>query len=330
METLDNTFPTVSVVIPTYNAPALLLETLETVFAQTFRDFEVVVVNDGSTDDTLRHLQPLADAGKIRLIDQKNGGIGVARNRGIDEARGKYIALLDHDDLWMPGKLAEQVAYAEAHPECSIVTVPWSHSTSPRDCVFPLQVADANGLVERPLRHMAQGTMLFCSSSMMFQKKHLGTMRYGEKRKCIEDQQVHLALLGNGKLGVAGNDILMVYRMHGSNYSSQAEYWDNGIRWLRTLERDGSFASLTGHDREDMLEFLAHFGRTATASRLVAGQRKQALQLYASEWRYQIADRAWKYLLGTPLLAGASRGLIRKAFGIPAPSPAPHSGEAKV
>src|SRR4051794_18857373 len=120
--------PLVSVVVPTYNQPVLLLETLQSVFAQTFDDFEVIVVNDGSTDDTAARVEALAREepelvrGRLRLISQANQGIGAARNRGIDEARGKYVAMLDHDDLWLPEKLAAQVAFYERTPECSIVS----------------------------------------------------------------------------------------------------------------------------------------------------------------------------------------------------------------
>ncbi|MGF1634998.1 MAG: glycosyltransferase family 2 protein [Phycisphaerae bacterium] len=98
-----------SVVIPTYNHRNFIRSTLDSVFAQTFEDYEVIVVDDGSPDDTAEVLAPLADAGRIRLIRQANAGQAAARNRGIDEARGTYIALLDDDDLWPADKLAVQV-----------------------------------------------------------------------------------------------------------------------------------------------------------------------------------------------------------------------------
>jgi glycosyltransferase involved in cell wall biosynthesis len=111
----------VSVVIPTYNRRALLQLTLNSVLAQTFDDFEVVVVNDGSSDDTAAMLQPLVDAGRLRVVDQPNGGPASARNRGINEALGEYIALLDDDDLWPPDKLAWQVDALRRNPDAVLV-----------------------------------------------------------------------------------------------------------------------------------------------------------------------------------------------------------------
>jgi len=100
--------PRVSIIIPTYNRASLLREALESVFAQTYQDFEVIVVDDGSTDGTGEILKDLLD--KVRYIRQENLGCGAARNRGMEEAKGEYIAFLDSDDLWMDFKLELQVA----------------------------------------------------------------------------------------------------------------------------------------------------------------------------------------------------------------------------
>lgn len=113
--------PEVSVVIPTYNHGEYILRTLESVFRQTFTDFEVIVVNDGSPDNTAELLRPFADAGRIVYLKQPNAGQGAARNRGIEAARGTYIALLDDDDLWPPDKLAWQVEAMNAAPETVLV-----------------------------------------------------------------------------------------------------------------------------------------------------------------------------------------------------------------
>jgi len=101
--------PKVSVVIPTYAHRDYILETLESVFAQTFSDYEVIVVNDSSPDDTADLLRPLAGKGLIRYFEQANQGQAGARNRGLAEARGEFIAFLDDDDIWPADKLAWQV-----------------------------------------------------------------------------------------------------------------------------------------------------------------------------------------------------------------------------
>ncbi len=107
--------PRVSVVIPTYNRASLIREALESVFAQTFRDFEVIVVDDGSTDGTVELLKEYE--GRIAIIRQENRGAGAARNRGLAEATGEYIAFIDSDDLWMDFKLDLQVAILEGMPD---------------------------------------------------------------------------------------------------------------------------------------------------------------------------------------------------------------------
>lgn len=117
----QKTSPTVSVIIPTYKHRNFVLATLDSVFAQTFTDYEVIVINDGSPDDTAELLQPLADAGRIRYIGQENTGQSIARNRGIEEARGEFIALLDDDDLWPPDNLEWQVAAMARHPDVGVV-----------------------------------------------------------------------------------------------------------------------------------------------------------------------------------------------------------------
>lgn len=113
--------PVVSIVIPTYNHAQFVLATLESVWAQTFADYEVIVVNDGSPDNTAAVLEPLARTGRIRYIEQANGGQARARNTGIGLARGAFIALLDDDDLWPPDKLAWQVAALQDDPDAAVV-----------------------------------------------------------------------------------------------------------------------------------------------------------------------------------------------------------------
>lgn len=101
--------PLVSVVIPTFNQPALLVEAIESVVLQTYPHREIIVVDDGSTDDTHARLKPYIEQGLITYIYQQNKRQAAARNAGIRAARGELIAFLDHDDLWAPDKLALQI-----------------------------------------------------------------------------------------------------------------------------------------------------------------------------------------------------------------------------
>jgi glycosyltransferase involved in cell wall biosynthesis len=105
---------TVSVVIPAYNAAWCLARAIDSVLAQTHRDFELLVVDDGSTDATAELVQRYG-AG-VRLVRKPNGGLSSARNAGIREARGAYVAFLDADDRWLPDKLKRQVAWMREHP----------------------------------------------------------------------------------------------------------------------------------------------------------------------------------------------------------------------
>ena len=107
--------PLVSVVIPTFNYGHCVVDAVESALGQTYSPVEVIVVDDGSTDDTRARLEPYRD--RINYVHQPNQGLSAARNTGIRAARGPLVALLDSDDAFHPRKLELQVAYLRAHPE---------------------------------------------------------------------------------------------------------------------------------------------------------------------------------------------------------------------
>jgi glycosyltransferase involved in cell wall biosynthesis len=109
----------VSVIIPTFNRAGWITQAVASVLAQTYEDFEILVVDDGSTDATLENLAPLGR--RLRLVrSARRRGVSAARNLGIKAARGEWLAFLDSDDLWLPEKLARQAAYLAARPELLI------------------------------------------------------------------------------------------------------------------------------------------------------------------------------------------------------------------
>lgn len=112
--------PIVTVVIPTFNRAHLVSQAIESVLAQTMTDFELILVDDGSTDNTEAMSAAFADP-RIRYVRQNNSGPGIARNRGVAESNAELIAFLDSDDLWVPEKLAAVVTCAHAHPEVNAV-----------------------------------------------------------------------------------------------------------------------------------------------------------------------------------------------------------------
>lgn len=109
----------ISVVIPLYNKEKQIAATLKSVIEQTFQDFEIIVVNDGSTDNSATEVLKVKDP-RIRLIHQENAGVSAARNRGIQEARFDLIAFLDADDNWKPNYLENQYELSKKYPQCSV------------------------------------------------------------------------------------------------------------------------------------------------------------------------------------------------------------------
>ncbi|WP_455587183.1 glycosyltransferase family 2 protein [Bacteroides sp.] len=109
----------ISIIIPLYNKEKQIIKTLQSVFKQTFQSFEIIIINDGSTDNSVIEVEKLKDP-RIRLIHQKNAGVSAARNKGIEEARYGLIAFLDADDEWKPEYLTLQYELYQKYPECSV------------------------------------------------------------------------------------------------------------------------------------------------------------------------------------------------------------------
>jgi glycosyltransferase involved in cell wall biosynthesis len=118
MPKTDDQNPLVTVIIPTYNRGWILKEAIDSVLSQDFEDFELIVVDDGSTDNTIDILDGYAN--DIIVLRQGNRGVSAARNAGIAYASGQFIAFLDSDDLWLPGKLSRQVDFFKSNPNALI------------------------------------------------------------------------------------------------------------------------------------------------------------------------------------------------------------------
>ncbi|HOW59379.1 MAG TPA: glycosyltransferase [Candidatus Omnitrophota bacterium] len=111
--------PKVSVIIPTFNRAEYICDAIDSVLAQTYHDLEIIVINDGSIDDTEKALKKYG--GRIQYLYQNNAGVSAARNKGIKASRGEYIAFLDADDSWLPEKLSVQIPILEFNPKLGMV-----------------------------------------------------------------------------------------------------------------------------------------------------------------------------------------------------------------
>ena len=133
----------ISVVIPLYNKAHTIVNTLSTVLGQTYRDFEVIIVNDGSTDNGVEVIRSHFNDPRIRIISQKNAGVSAARNRGVDEANGEYIAFLDADDEWLPEYLETLFDAFIDYPQADMVGCASYHKN------FETGEVSANALIDK-------------------------------------------------------------------------------------------------------------------------------------------------------------------------------------
>jgi glycosyltransferase involved in cell wall biosynthesis len=222
--------PRVSVVIPTYRHQDTIISTLESVFSQTFQDFEVIVVNDGSPDQTAHLLAPLTASGRIRYLEQSNQGQAAARNRGLAEATGEFIAFLDDDDLWPPDKLEWQVAYLERDP--SIAAVVGAYELIADSIASGTSIVGCEGVItaeeiSRGIPFASPGQTLI-RTQVLREIGGLDTRLWG-----ADDMDLWFRMALNAKI-VAIRRTALRYRIHEQNASRDAiRLYLNGFRMIR-------------------------------------------------------------------------------------------------
>lgn len=113
--------PLISVIIPTFNRASVLVRAIDSVLKQSYKNFELIVVDDGSTDETKYLLSPYMDQGKLRYFKTENRGVSAARNFGVEKSQGEWLSFLDSDDEWLKEKLQKQLEFLKAHPTIRLV-----------------------------------------------------------------------------------------------------------------------------------------------------------------------------------------------------------------
>ena len=294
--------PLFSTVIPVFNRAQLVRPTLDSVLAQDFADQEVIVVDDGSTDATLETLASYGE--RIRVLQQKNSGPAVARNLGIDAARGKYITILDSDDLWFPWTLA---TYAEAiarfDSPAFLAGAP-AVFTDEND-VRKIQPAPLKA--ERFADYLASGDAWrwFSASSFVLRADAVRAVG-GFSTEWINSDDADLAL----RLGqVAGFvDIqapaTFAYRDHAGSLKSKADVSFRSLSYMIAQEQAGAYPGGVARRRE-RLEILTRHIRPFTLECLRGGAISQGWDVYRKTFAWHLTLGRAPYLCAFPVLAAA-------------------------
>ncbi|MCO5760754.1 MAG: glycosyltransferase [Chromatiaceae bacterium] len=242
--------PLVSVVIPTYNRATTLLRAIDSVRRQEVQDLEILVVDDGSTDETPDLLQALSVSGAIRYLPGDHGNAGSARNRGLCEARGSYIAFLDSDDEWLPGKLAAQMStLADGGHDVRVVHCDMMR-IQPEGAARTLRTPDVvPGRLIDPHTGDYQVKGLGIQSVMVEAALLRGDMRFDESLYALEDLDLLLRLANVARFHAIHRPLVRYYA--GTGVSTQ--YLAVAQARRRLLERYQSI--LTAEPRQLAMQY---------------------------------------------------------------------------
>lgn len=268
--------PKVSVITPLYNSAAFIRGTLDSLLAQTYANWESVLVDDGSIDDTAEVVRPYLEDSRFSYVKQENQGIAGARNTGIRAAGGEWVCLLDHDDRWLPEKLERQLEYALAH-DCDIVCTDafivegptrWLYSRG-----FPEVAAEASRGASDPGVD-AFGLLIrvnfMCTCSVMLRRALF------EERGLLDpdsapadDYEMWLRCMPEAKVGFVAAPLVEYYR-HGGNYSGdEVRMLEKVVNVLWKHRRRHASEPLRARQFDDALAF----NHAELFARLARGRR---------------------------------------------------------
>lgn len=302
--------PLVSVIIPCYNHARFLPESVESALAQTYPHVEVLVIDDGSTDETREVASRYGD--RIRYIYQENAGLAAARNTGIREARGELIGLLDADDRWLPRKLEVQVPHF-AEPAVGLAHTSYRKFPPPdypeKEWLVP-EGAGPTYLDELRLNRIGVLTAVFRRALA------LEVGGFDETLRSCEDWDLWTRLIERSQ-AVGCAEVLAEYRLHPGSMSTNAERMFRSR--LRVLEKNRQ----------------RHPGDAAVQAAVQEGERNARYQYYAEMWRHAdtLQGQGHRFaafrlrllaLRRHPWLLRGLQAKLAKRLGLPAP-PTPFS-----
>jgi glycosyltransferase involved in cell wall biosynthesis len=299
--------PTISVVMPVYNAATYLRAAVESILAQTFRDFELIALDDGSTDASLEILRQMAQQDtRIRVISRPNTGIVGALNDGVAAARGEFIARMDADDIALPHRFRRQLDFLRDNPGCVAVGSDVLQIDSDGDPICVQHWAETHEEIDKMLLHggggLAHPTAMIRTTAM----QQIGG--YRTEYQWVEDKDLWLRLAEIGQLANLPAPLLQ-YRLHETSVCWQRETEQRRL-WDKLLDE-------TYHRR----------GLEATPPKLQSSQRQAVrasrmrakwIRAAARSGNYRTAAKhARKLLRECPLQASTWITLLRAAASAP-------------
>lgn len=307
----------VSVIIPAYNAGSFIEDAIASVLSQETAIAEIIVVNDGSTDRDYRALERLH--GAIRVIDQPNRGVSAARNRGCEIATGEYVAILDADDIWLPGKLRRQMQHLRAHTDIDAVFcrgLLWLPSHA--DAQWRLPEISRDSLESAPASSHLYYADFLCSipaapSTMVVKRsvwRDLGG--FNEQLRYGEDHDFYLRLSHGHRVDLL-HIVGMLYRRHSSSATATvqsknhlADVITTAIRTLGTTDKFGRAA-----DKSSLSRRLAHLHLEQGYAHFLSRDFQVARSEFARAartWPLNLKAMTYLAVAATPCL----RGMVRR------------------
>jgi glycosyltransferase involved in cell wall biosynthesis len=289
-----------SAVIPTFNRSHLLQATLESVFAQTFTDYEIIVVDDGSTDDTQEMVKSYGK--RVQFFCQENAGPGAARNLGVSHARGEYVAFLDSDDLWFPWTLAVFAELIDENTAPSILAAKVFEFRQERELAA---LREESLKADRFTDYFASASKhYFVGATMTVSRREqlLQTGGFTEKRINAEDHDLIMRLGSAPGFVQVQSPYTLAYRRHETSETSNFAKTYLGIVHLLEQEKRGNYPGGVARSRERH-EILTLHVRPVALAALKNRLPPEAWRLYRKTLNWHIQQGRWKFLLGFLLLA---------------------------
>jgi glycosyltransferase involved in cell wall biosynthesis len=298
-----------SVVIPTYNRLSLLQRTLASVRRQSHADFEMIVVDDGSTDATREWLA--SNGGSLRVVEESNRGPGAARNIGAQEAQGEYIAFLDSDDLWFPWTLDVFARAIREHRRPNILGGKFVEFADEAELLAVQQEAyEAVWFSD----YIASSRYPYYvgSGTCVVRRECFAGVRFLEDRLNAEDHDLILRMGTLPGFVRILAPVTLAWRRHRASETGDFARSVSGAMRLLSREKTGVYPG--GSDRSwDRHRILARHTRPTALACVQNGELKQGWELYHSTLGWNIKLGHWRYVLAFPILAVLA--LLRRAIG---------------